>query len=265
MSQEFIDAGIPKPNPTIICPICAAQKAEQAAEDALKKAKEALDNANQKLGQLPVTIIDDVNKAIEQLLKIINGYQNPESPDFDPATIIAKITALLDPVVKPLEALPVPKIPGLGDIAALLAKLTSALPPASSMSQGEINAKIPKRPAMPTKILDLIGDLISALQSLAATLPMVLINMIFDCLNIIIGLFGQISGVIGVPSIPPPLSLVPQAISLLPDINKLVINLPGQMAIATKGVIQKKLQEAAALQLPDLPTSIPDSNIQHKH
>jgi hypothetical protein len=37
------------------------------------------------------------------------------------------------------------------------------------------------------------------------------------------------------------------------------------MAIATKGVIQKKLQEAAALQLPDLPTSIPDSNIQHKH
>jgi hypothetical protein len=67
--------------------------------------------------------------------------------------------------------------------------LTSALPPASSMSQGEINAKIPKRPAMPTKILDLIGDLISALQSLAATLPMVLINMIFDCLNIIIGLF----------------------------------------------------------------------------
>lgn len=28
MSYEFIDAGIPKPNPTIICPICAAQKAE---------------------------------------------------------------------------------------------------------------------------------------------------------------------------------------------------------------------------------------------
>jgi hypothetical protein len=72
----------------------------------------------------------------------------------------------------------------------LLSKLTEALPPASSMSQGEINAKIPKRPALPTKILDLIGDLISALQSLAATLPMVLINMIFDCLNVIIDLFG---------------------------------------------------------------------------
>ena len=46
-------------------------------------------------------------------------------------------------------------------------------------------------------------------------------------LNSIVGLFKQIAGIIGVPSIPFPLSLIPNCISMMPDIMNFILNVPG--------------------------------------
>ena len=46
-------------------------------------------------------------------------------------------------------------------------------------------------------------------------------------LNTIVGLFKQIAGIIGVPSIPFPLSLIPNCISMMPDIMNFILNVPG--------------------------------------
>ena len=46
-------------------------------------------------------------------------------------------------------------------------------------------------------------------------------------IDTIVGLFKQIAGIIGVPSIPYPLTLVPQCISMMPDLMKFMMNVPG--------------------------------------
>ena len=48
-------------------------------------------------------------------------------------------------------------------------------------------------------------------------------------LNVIIKLFKQIAGIIGVPSIPFPLNLVPKCISMMPDIMSFMLEAPGKM------------------------------------
>lgn len=58
-------------------------------------------------------------------------------------------------------------------------------------------------------------------------------------LDTIVGLFKQIAGVIGVPSIPFPLSLVPQCISMVPDIMEFVINAPGKINTVVSGKLKQ--------------------------
>lgn len=47
------------------------------------------------------------------LMKLISDYKNTESPDFNPDEVIAKLEAMLKPVLNALSSLPVPEIPGL--------------------------------------------------------------------------------------------------------------------------------------------------------
>jgi hypothetical protein len=91
-------------------------------------------------------LLDTLEKAKDKLCQIINGYQNPELPEFDPMSILAEIEAMLKPVVNGLMALPVPSIPGLSDISDLLSKLMSMASNSSGMSDADIKALVPKRP-----------------------------------------------------------------------------------------------------------------------
>jgi fructose/tagatose bisphosphate aldolase len=69
-------------------------------------------------------------------------------------------------------------------------------------------------------------------------------------IGVIIGLFQQIAGVIGVPGIPYPLSLLPDCISAMPKIIDVVQKVPVMMYAAVKGLIKDKLAEAMALSIP---------------
>lgn len=53
----------------------------------------------QKLAAIPEDIIDGLVKTIEKLMKIINGYENPSMPDFDPSVTITELENLLNPVI----------------------------------------------------------------------------------------------------------------------------------------------------------------------
>lgn len=75
-------------------------------------------------------------------------------------------------------------------------------------------------------------------------------------LNSIIGLFKQIAGILGVPSIPFPLSLVPNCISIMPDIMKFVLNVPGQLTNAVYGTLKRAYGKIIDLQIPSAPDDI---------
>lgn len=252
-----IDPGIPYPTPRI-CATCITQSATQASIDAMKVSAQQLAQMQQMLSNLPKDLINDLDASIKKLMKIINGYEDPGNVEFDPTSIVASLTSVLDPIISFFKSIPGPSIPGLEELSALLKSLISLVTPTpgTGMSEAEINAKIPKRPQIPPGFLDTLGELLSALGSLMATLPLVLINLIFEMLGCIIGMFGQIAGVIGVPSIPYPLSLVPDVITKIPDVFKLVKDLPSQTSNLTKAITRKKLQESAALGIPDIPDSI---------
>ena len=112
-----------------LCQESLAQKATQESIEAAKKAKEEVDKATQKLAAIPEDAIEDLSKAMQKLMKIINGWEDTSAPEFDPDKIIADIQKLLDPVVNKLcsiiDSVGLPNIPGLTDIAELLAKLSS--------------------------------------------------------------------------------------------------------------------------------------------
>ena len=237
--------------------ICQAGKSQinsQAAVEAAKKAKEAIDEATQKIANLPFDLIGQLQDAIETLMKIINGYESPSMPEFNADAIIAKIEAMLNPVVSALSSLPVPSIPGLADISSLLAAL-SALSSSSGKNPKPPNPK-EMLPEIPDEIISILKDLLVSIQSLCMTLPLVLINVIFQMLNVIIDLFNQIAGVIGVPSRPYPLSLVPNCISMVPDIIDFVINAPIKISLTTTNIIRKKIKEMLDMQVPEFPDNV---------
>lgn len=236
------------------CAQSVAQKMEQKATEQIKKAKEELDKLSQSLAKIPEKAIKNLNEAIYKLMKIINGYEQPDDPEFDPAKIIAKIKSLLKPVVSALSSLPVPKIPGLSNISKLLDALTYMI---SSTSDNDTKSSIKKPKAeYPPNLKATLLDLLSAIQSLCTTLPLVLINLIFQMLDVIVGLFNDIAGVIGVPSIPYPLNLIPNCISMMPDIMNFALQVPGKLMNTIDGTLKQAYGKITSMQFPETPDDV---------
>lgn len=75
-------------------------------------------------------------------------------------------------------------------------------------------------------------------------------------LNVIVGLFKQIAGIIGVPSIPFPLNLIPNCITMMPDIMKFILNVPGQLTNAAYGSLKKAYGKITNMQVPKVPDNV---------
>ncbi len=102
------------------------------------------------------------------------------------------------------------------------------------------NVKLPPRPDVPPDVLDTLQDLLVAIQSLCVALPLVMINLAFKMFDVVVKLFKQIAGVIGVPSIPFPLSLVGNCLSLVPDLLDFVVDAPGKISRSVKGIVMEQ-------------------------
>lgn len=223
----------------------AAQRTEQAAADAEKKAADAVNQANQKLARLPEEVIDSLSEAIGTLMKIINGWEDPSSSSTDPDSIISKLEALLDPVVGTLSGIisdiGLPEIPGLKQIGDLLAALKSTKPMDKPDGWTGPWPKDEKRPEIPQEMKRILQELLVAVQSLAITLPMVCINILFNTVDLIlktgipvVGLnFYTIIGMV------PYIKQIPDLVGLAPKIVDLVTNMSGKLGGAVEGKLKQ--------------------------
>ena len=112
---------------------------KQAAAEQMKKAKEAVDKVQQQLAEFPENAIKDLNDAIKLLISIISGNMPANDKSFDPKAVIAQLEAMLKPVLSALSSLPVPEIPGLAQIADILAALKAFMSSVGSQTEKTVS------------------------------------------------------------------------------------------------------------------------------
>jgi hypothetical protein len=139
---------------------------------------------SQKIAEVPITIEEKIEGIKDSLDKLLGRYldplMNPNSPEFDLELLIAKMKAIVDPLlasISPIESL-AGKIPIIGEITSIMSIL-SASSGGGKLSKEELKKLIPKKPEIPTKVLEDAKGILYAIMSIAQQLPMVMINVIF--------------------------------------------------------------------------------------
>lgn len=219
------------------------------------------DKIMQELAQIPMKIEDKIQE-IRDLLDTLLGKTvapafNPDKPEFDIDQIIAKMNAFVEPLMaalNPLESVG-GSVPVLGDLAGIFSMMSSAGKP-SKMTKEEIIKKIKEmlggfKVEIPTNILQSAGAIKDDIMMVCMIFPMILFNVVFAMIDAIVGMFDQIRGVIGVPPIPFPLSLLPQAIKVPNLAWQFITNGGGLIYSAVAGIIKDKLTEAMLMTIPD--------------
>lgn len=228
------------------------------AQQAIAKMNEA----NQKLAKLPEEVIKNLQEAIAKLLSIINGWEDTSSPSFDPNAVIAAIEALLNPVVDTLvgiiNSVGLPSIPGLDKIAELLAALSSMNPMPKPEGYEGPWPKPGKMPDFPPELMQLLTDLLAAIQSLCMTLPMVCVNILFNTVDLILSTGIPVVGlnfytIIGMV---PFVKEIPSLVKLAPKMTEMISNVPGKIGTAVQGKIKQQLKAITDLQIPDPPKDV---------
>lgn len=238
-----------------------AEKIKKQQIEAIEKMKKlqniqfSNEKALQKIGEIPLKIedtIQEVKDILDTLLGKYLGKLDPNNVDFDIEILIAKIKGIVDPLmssIAPLESL-VGKVPIIGEIASILSIIQGASSTSGPLTKEEIKKLIPQKPEIPGKIVNCIRGIIEDISVVAQQLPMIMINILFQMIGVIIGMFEQILGVLGVPSIPYPLSLLPQCITSWDLIKLFIWHIPSLLQALIEGAIKDKLAEAMALSIP---------------
>jgi len=152
----------------------------------------------------------------------------------------------------PLTAV-VGKIPVLGDIIGLMTMLQAGSGSSSSVSKEELEKILKKGlPTLDGKILDKISAIKDDVIMFCMTLPTLLVQIIFNMINVIYSKLKIITSIIPLGGFFP-LSLVPAAITATPKILALIKTLPGLLYDMIVGIIKQKIAEAMALAKPGPP------------
>ena len=234
--------------------------ADQAVADATAQANAAIDKANQALADLPGKIeetIDDFKKAIEDMLNAsMPPAADPNSYDFDVDAVLGKLKGVLNPVtsaISPVEQV-VGKVPVLGDLMSALTVVTSQSGPTTSLSKEDIKKMVPEPPEIPPALMAKIKTIKDDLIMFSIQLPTLLIDVIFQMLSSVFDMINMIAGVIGVPPMIFPFSLIKALPPLMPKIKTLVTQMPTIVEDTIKGVVKQKMAEAQALSIPQTPS-----------
>ncbi len=209
-----------------------------------------------KLADIPLSIeekIQGVKDTLDAILgRKLDAALNPELPSFNLEVILAKMQAIIDPLlaaVGPIESVG-GSIPILGDLAGMFGILSSGSG-GKKLTKEQIKKLVPKLPSLPDNLSDVVKGIFDDICIAGQMMPMILINVIFQMLDTIVGMFNQIAGIIGVPPIPFPLSLIPQCIEAIPLMWDFMIKVPVLMGASVKGLLIDKLAEAMALAVPE--------------
>ena len=264
------------------CQASLVQQNKQKAQESLQKAKEQLDKQSQMLAQLPEQAVIKLDKAEKQLMSIIDGYVDIDSPEFNIDKIIKQIEQMIKPLINMLGSIPVPSIPGIQQISDLLTALKTLIKITDDkkdkenkeddqnenledqLKQGledgmdkisEIEVKVPPV-EIPPKLIETAKRLIISIISLCVMLPLVLINLIFQMIAAIIKMFKKISEKLGYPEIPYPLNLVANCLEMMPEIIKFVKNAPTKLYDTVCGSLKKAYGKITSLQVPSIPDDV---------
>lgn len=196
--------------------------------------------------------IDEIKKTLESLLgKIIAPMYQPDMPEFNLDVVLALIKSFLNPVISatsPLTAV-VGKIPVIGELAGIMATLQSGSGQETTLTKEEIKKLVPNKPDLPTQLVDKLMKIKDDLIMFCMTLPTILIQVIFEMINVIYSKLKIITSVIPLGNFFP-LSLIDAAITATPKIMSLIKVLPGLMQDAILGMLKEKFAEAMALAFP---------------
>ena len=235
---------------------------DYSAQIAAQKATAAINEANQKLAKIPEDVMKNLQEAIAKLLKLVNGWENTSELSFDPDKVIADIQKLLDPVVNTLlgiiNSVGLPSIPGLDKIAELLTALSSMKPMPKPEGYEGPWPKPGNLPDFPPELMQLLADLLSAIQSLCMTLPMVCVNILFNTVDLILKTGIPVVGMnfYDIITAVPFVREIPALVSLAPKITDMIANVPGKIGIAVQGKVKQQLKAMSDLQIPDPPKDI---------
>ncbi len=170
-----------------------------------------------------------------------------EEATFDPDVIINQMSGLLDKLLAASAVVPPP--PGLSELKPIIditKKLSQKDPDAQKIiaekpELGSIDISIPP------DIMESCEDLGKTVFTIVSLFPVLLIKLIFNMLNTIVGMFKQIQGIIGVPPIPYPLTLIPQATELVGTVYDAMTMTEPTIKAVIKKKIKDKLKEINAL------------------
>lgn len=211
--------------------------------------KKALADVNKTLAKT-VDDVKEVPKCIEGFLQMIMQGWCSDLPTLSKQTftadkLIDNMLALLDKITVASAVVPPP--PGLKELSGILNVLKQMKPDPAAQ---ELLKKMDPKPNIdvPPDIWNSISGISESVFVLMTMFPIILIQLIFNMLNAIIGMFLQIAGVLGVPSIPYPLNLVPQAITVTKDIFNVMMMFPPTIKAVVMRKVKDKMNEIAALQ-----------------
>lgn len=148
-----------------------------------------------KLADIPLSIEEKI-QGIKDTLDAILGRKldaalNPELPSFNLEVILAKMQAIIDPLlaaVGPIESVG-GSIPILGDLAGIFSMMSSSSG-GKKLTKEQIKKLVPKLPSLPNNLEDVVKGIFDDVCIAGQMMPLILINVIFQMLDTIVGMFN---------------------------------------------------------------------------
>lgn len=112
-------------------------------------------------------------------------------------------------------------------------------------------------PPMPDGIDQSLDDMYKAVTSIATNIQNVFIVILFKLIECIFKCFNQIIGIIGVPTLPYPLNIIPQLVQQVDSIIAFTMGLPMSLMKPTEAVVKQKVKATVVADAPTPPTPVP--------
>ncbi len=120
----------------------------------------------------------------------------------------------------------------------------------TDISEEELYKLIPTAPDIPPSVIEKAEKIVKLIGQVIQYLPIFMIDAIVQMLQAIKSMFDQIVGIIGVPPMIFPFTLVDSLAALVPKVKQLILTTPPEIEELIKQKIKKKFHYAAALSIP---------------
>ena len=166
--------------------------------------------------------------------------------------MLNNIKSMIDPmmsIASPIEGI-AGNIPLLGDLIPLLTQMSTDSSGETDISEEELYKLIPTAPDIPPSVIEKAEKIVKLIGQVIQYLPIFMIDAIVQMLQAIKSMFDQIVGIIGVPPMIFPFTLVDSLAALVPKVKQLILTTPPEIEELIKQKIKKKFHYAAALSIP---------------